>query len=292
MCRPGSGGDDGTIISDLARRPEVPHVQADRDQHRSSSGQRRTDIAWLRILAVLLLFPFHTARVFDVWDEFYVKNDQLSTALTYFIAFMEPWHMPLLFLLAGAASWFALGAPQRRPLRGRARQAPARPVRLRPAGADPAAVLPGPAEPRRQRPGVLPVAARVLPPQRGGPRRLLPRRAHLGPPVVHRAPVAVLAAGAPADALPAPREPGGALVDLLARAATVPGVILLFAVALVPAMAVPEIAGGDPVFYLGRLPARLPDDGRRTLREGHRRAPAGRAAPRPGRVSWWSPTSR
>ena len=73
------------------------------------SGRRRADIAWLRILAVLLLFPFHTARVFDIWEEFYVKNDQLSTALTYFIAFMEPWHMPLLFLLAGAASWFALG---------------------------------------------------------------------------------------------------------------------------------------------------------------------------------------
>jgi hypothetical protein len=72
-------------------------------------GGRRADIAWLRILAVLLLFPFHTARVFDVWDEFYVKNDQLSTALTWLIAYMEPWHMPLLFLLAGAASWFALG---------------------------------------------------------------------------------------------------------------------------------------------------------------------------------------
>ena len=36
--------------------------------------ERRCDIDWLRILAVL-----------------------------------HPWHMPLLFLLAGAATWFALG---------------------------------------------------------------------------------------------------------------------------------------------------------------------------------------
>lgn len=30
-------------------------------------------IDWLRILAVLLLFPFHTLRVFDGGDPFYVK---------------------------------------------------------------------------------------------------------------------------------------------------------------------------------------------------------------------------
>jgi glucan biosynthesis protein C len=69
---------------------------------------RRYDIDWLRVLAVLLLFPFHTARVFDTFSEFYAKNSELSEALTYFIAYVHPWHMPLLFLLAGASSWFAL----------------------------------------------------------------------------------------------------------------------------------------------------------------------------------------
>jgi peptidoglycan/LPS O-acetylase OafA/YrhL len=32
----------------------------------------------------------------------------LSQALTYIIAYLNPWHMPLLFLLAGAATYFAL----------------------------------------------------------------------------------------------------------------------------------------------------------------------------------------
>jgi len=57
---------------------------------------------------VLLLIPFHTARLFDIWDPNYVKNAELSPALSYLIAFMSPWHMPLIFLLAGVATWFAL----------------------------------------------------------------------------------------------------------------------------------------------------------------------------------------
>jgi glucan biosynthesis protein C len=70
--------------------------------------QRRYDIDWLRVLAVLLLFPFHTARIFDTLNPWYVKNGALSDALTYFIYIVHPWHMPLLFLLAGASTWFAL----------------------------------------------------------------------------------------------------------------------------------------------------------------------------------------
>jgi glucan biosynthesis protein C len=70
--------------------------------------QRRWDIDWLRVGAVLLLYPFHTARIFDIWEEFYAKNDQVSSALTYIISYMHPWHMPLFFLLAGASTWFAL----------------------------------------------------------------------------------------------------------------------------------------------------------------------------------------
>ena len=68
---------------------------------------RRYDIDWLRVLAVLLLFPFHTSMIFNRWN-WYIKNDQLSNAVAYFQSFVHPWHMPLLFLLAGAATWFAL----------------------------------------------------------------------------------------------------------------------------------------------------------------------------------------
>jgi glucans biosynthesis protein C len=65
-------------------------------------------IDWLRVLAVLLLFPFHTSRVFNAGEPFYVKSPYLSDTLTLVIGFVGAWHMPLLFLLAGASSYFAL----------------------------------------------------------------------------------------------------------------------------------------------------------------------------------------
>lgn len=68
---------------------------------------RRNDIDWLRIAAVLLLIPFHTARVFNWEEDFYVKNDPFWQPAQRFIDFVGPWHMSLLFLLAGCASWLA-----------------------------------------------------------------------------------------------------------------------------------------------------------------------------------------
>jgi surface polysaccharide O-acyltransferase-like enzyme len=74
------------------------------------SLERRYDLDALRVLAVLLLIPFHSARVFDVFDPFYVKNPETSEGLSWaVVAFLNPWHMPLLFVLAGAATWLALG---------------------------------------------------------------------------------------------------------------------------------------------------------------------------------------
>jgi glucans biosynthesis protein C len=73
-----------------------------------SPGVRLHYIDWLRVLAVLLLFPFHTLRVFNADDPFYVKAAHQSTAVSYLLNFISVWHMPLLFLLAGASTWFAL----------------------------------------------------------------------------------------------------------------------------------------------------------------------------------------
>jgi fucose 4-O-acetylase-like acetyltransferase len=64
-------------------------------------------VDWLRILAVLLLFPFHTLRVFNS-EPFYVKASTLSSAADWVISFTGVWHMPLLFFLAGCSTYFAL----------------------------------------------------------------------------------------------------------------------------------------------------------------------------------------
>ncbi len=78
-------------------------------EHEATATYRQHYIDWLRIIAVLLLIPFHTARIFDIWEPNYVKNDTLSPLLSYLSAFLWSWHMPLLFLLAGAATWYSLG---------------------------------------------------------------------------------------------------------------------------------------------------------------------------------------
>lgn len=71
------------------------------------TGNRLHFIDWLRVLAVLLLFPYHVTRVFNE-EAFYVKADQVSAALNVVLGFISVWHMQLLFLLAGASTYFAL----------------------------------------------------------------------------------------------------------------------------------------------------------------------------------------
>jgi len=71
--------------------------------------ERRHYIDWLRALAVLTLFAFHTTRIFDIWENFYVKNDHVSFVLSHiFIAPINPWFMPLFFFLAGASTSLAM----------------------------------------------------------------------------------------------------------------------------------------------------------------------------------------
>jgi glucan biosynthesis protein C len=62
---------------------------------------------WLRVLAILGVFFFHTLRPFvEVpWE---INNAEKSgLAMLLFILFL-PWGMPLFFFLSGAGTWFAL----------------------------------------------------------------------------------------------------------------------------------------------------------------------------------------
>ncbi len=72
---------------------------------------RRADIDWLRIGAVLLLVPFHTACVYGVWGDFYVRGTERSLLLSALIVTgCSAWHMPLLFWLAGASARMSIAA--------------------------------------------------------------------------------------------------------------------------------------------------------------------------------------
>ena len=73
---------------------------------------------WLRVLAVLGVFFYHTLRPFDAIGDWMIKNTDLSLIATFCVAFFSTWGIPLLFLVAGAASWFALRSRSRRQFLG------------------------------------------------------------------------------------------------------------------------------------------------------------------------------
>jgi peptidoglycan/LPS O-acetylase OafA/YrhL len=77
--------------------------------HANAKQERQYYIDWLRILLIISVFLFHIGMVFNTWD-WHVKNSQLyGGMLTGIMTFLHSWRMPLLFLLSGAGTYFALG---------------------------------------------------------------------------------------------------------------------------------------------------------------------------------------
>ncbi len=70
--------------------------------------ERLLFLDWLRVLAVLGVFYFHTLRPFDSLADWNIKNPERSLVANIMIGFFYQWGMPLFFPLAGTASWFAL----------------------------------------------------------------------------------------------------------------------------------------------------------------------------------------
>jgi uncharacterized membrane protein len=71
-------------------------------------SQRRYDIDTLRIFAVFLLIYFHSAMIFNMWPVFHLKDNELSLEAAIFVSFLNLWHMPLFFFLAGMSTFYAL----------------------------------------------------------------------------------------------------------------------------------------------------------------------------------------
>lgn len=73
----------------------------------STKPERLYYLDWLRVLAVLAVFTFHTLHPFDL-TYWHVKNTQQSLVATIVMSAFSAWGMTLFFVLAGAACWFAL----------------------------------------------------------------------------------------------------------------------------------------------------------------------------------------
>jgi len=63
---------------------------------------------WLRVLAILTIFIFHSGRFFDQ-EEWLVKNPTTYFGANVWTYFLAGWLMPLIFLISGASIFYALG---------------------------------------------------------------------------------------------------------------------------------------------------------------------------------------
>jgi glucan biosynthesis protein C len=77
-----------------------------------TAGSTRYDfLDWLRVLAIFLLLFYHTGMLFVGWD-WHIVNAEKLTELQFPMGIAHRLRMPLLFVIAGAGMWFALGNRQ------------------------------------------------------------------------------------------------------------------------------------------------------------------------------------
>jgi glucan biosynthesis protein C len=71
---------------------------------------RRYGVDWLRVVAIYLLIPIHVAIVFSPLPFYHIRNSTVSFGMLVFLAIVEPWIMPLFFVLAGWAIFYSVRA--------------------------------------------------------------------------------------------------------------------------------------------------------------------------------------
>ena len=71
------------------------------------NSKRRHDIDWIRVLAFDVLILYHIGMFFNAWDS-QVKNNITLNWLAYPMQFSSLWRLPLLFVVSGMGTRFAL----------------------------------------------------------------------------------------------------------------------------------------------------------------------------------------
>ena len=72
-----------------------------------NATKRYHELDWIRVLAFSLLLFYHVGMVFAGWD-FHIMNEQSLPVLKYVMVLINQWRLPLLFVISGAGTAFAL----------------------------------------------------------------------------------------------------------------------------------------------------------------------------------------
>jgi hypothetical protein len=70
--------------------------------------KRRYELDWLRVLAIMTVFVYHSSRFFNLGD-WHVKNVDTYVWVEIWNVFATAWMMPLFFIISGASLFYAIG---------------------------------------------------------------------------------------------------------------------------------------------------------------------------------------
>jgi len=75
-----------------------------------STSDRRYDIDWLRVIAIVMLLIYHVVIVFQPWGKYigFIQSEETSAAVWIPMALLNVWRIPLLFFVSGMGVCFAL----------------------------------------------------------------------------------------------------------------------------------------------------------------------------------------
>jgi len=73
-----------------------------------NTSERRYDLDWLRVLAILFVFVYHSTRFFNL-EDWEVKNPVRYEWVEVWNSFAWEWMMPIIFVISGASLFYAVG---------------------------------------------------------------------------------------------------------------------------------------------------------------------------------------
>jgi len=74
----------------------------------TDTSNRRFELDWLRVGAILVVFVYHSTRFFNLGD-WHVKNVNTFVWVEIWNVFATRWMMPLFFIISGASLFYAIG---------------------------------------------------------------------------------------------------------------------------------------------------------------------------------------
>jgi len=69
--------------------------------------ERRYDLDWLRVMVFGLLILYHVGMFFVPWG-WHIKNNEISESMRWPMLFINQWRLPILFVISGMGTRFAL----------------------------------------------------------------------------------------------------------------------------------------------------------------------------------------